>query len=327
MLKDIVKAGLPVGEFSHAILTHPHAFFTGMQGPDLFLFYPPAAIGRKKLSSLLHTKKIPTLLGELFDTADGIKDDFPLLPHHPPFSLAGAVPIYSNTNPYRKDDHSIDGRLCALAYACGFLGHYLLDSHTHAFIYARTGVEPSARSFAVHNALESDLSRLTVERSLEIPLACLPRPSAYHLSPVERRALSLLLSQTICRVYSIHLSPASVGRAFHAVHLATGILYDPHGCKARIAKIIERPFCAPYLSPLFLGESRYYPDPANLRHQKWSDPYTGKVSHDSFFELYDRALMRYLPLLRRLESLSNGSQRRMVFEKLCRRDFHGEPIQ
>ena len=296
MLSDLSKARMPMGPWSRAILAYPHAFFTGMQGPDLFFFYPPSAISPKRLSSLLHTQKVPALLSTLFDCARSI----PML-----------VP---------------DSRSCALSYACGFLGHYLLDSHTHAFIYAHSGIQLTAKSFCLHNALEADLSTIAVRRSLGMEIGQLPRPTSYRLASRERHTLSRLLADTIGAVYAIDLSPSSIGRAFRSVDLATGLLYDPDCRKASRAKRIERLWGRPYLSPLFLGESHYYPDPANLSHRLWIDPYTGRRSHADFWELYDSALGRFLPIIQRLESLTAPSSRRLVLEKLCRRDFHGKPI-
>lgn len=282
------------GYLCDAIEAHPHAFFTGMQGPDLFLFYLPAALRKRRLSTVLHTEETAKLLCRLFARA-----------------------------------HTFTGedRRRALAYVCGFLGHYLLDSHSHAFVYARSGVGYSLNSFCTHNALESDLNRLIVQRSLGVPLRTLPRPRSYSLTTAERQILSTLLSSALRDVYRIDASPAMIARAFGSVHLFTGILYDSTGRKAKIAKIAEAPIGRPLFSPLFLGESRYFADPANQKHQSWEDPFTGRISHDSFFDLYDRALSRFVPLIRRLEApeFRAPRTRRMLFEKLCRRDFHGEP--
>ena len=296
MLSELSKARMPMGPWSRAILAYPHAYWIGMQGPDLFLFYPPAALGAKGLGTLLHTQRTPDFLCALFTIADSMEEA------------------------EEKD------RLCALSYACGFLGHYLLDSRTHAFIYARAGVKRSLQSFCIHNALEADLSRIIVERSLGLSPGNLPDPAAYRLSPAEQQTLSCLLARAISCVYQLSVSPSSIRRAFRATHTSMGILYDSTGRKGSFAHFLEAPFKHPYLSPLFLGESAYYSDPANLAHRLWHDPYTGRSSHADFLELYDHALDIYLPLLHRLELLPSPRKRRIVLEKLCRLDFHGEPI-
>lgn len=289
------SADRKIGCLTDAILAHPHAFYTGMQGPDLFLFYLPAAFYRRRLSKVLHTEETAKLLCRLF----------------------------AHAHKFRGED-----RRRALAYVSGFLGHYLLDSHTHAFVYARAGIGQSADSFYKHNALEADLNRLAVRRSLNCRLADLPRPRSYKLCSGEQRILSQLLSGALQEVYRIRCSPEKVYRALWSVNFCTQLLYDPSGNKAKFAQIIERPLGDRYLSPLFLGESHFYADPANLLHRAWRDPYTGRMSHASFFQLYDRALDRFVPAIRRLESpdLQSCFARRTFFEKLCRRDFHGEPI-
>ena len=57
LLTHLRKSGIPVGDLTNAILANPHAFYTGMQGPDLFFFYPPTAVGKIHLSTLLHTRR------------------------------------------------------------------------------------------------------------------------------------------------------------------------------------------------------------------------------------------------------------------------------
>ena len=294
LLTHLHESGMPVGGSASAILHCPHPFYTGMQGPDLFFFYPPTALGRIRLSSLLHTKRTASLLCSLLEIAHSF----------PP-----------------------EDRPCALSYAWGFLGHYLLDSATHPFVYAHAGTHRSAKNLCAHNALESDLDGWSVRRSLGVSICHLPRPNSYQLTKKERRILSSLFSQTVGEVWGLSLSPALVGRAFRSMEIATGLLYDAQGRKATLARFLERPLGHPYFSPLFLGESRYFADPANLAHRKWIDPYTGKASRADFFRLYDGALYRFLPLLRRLESPDlPPSARRLILERLCRRDFHGEPI-
>ena len=294
LLTHLSQSGMPVGDLAHAILSNPHAFYTGMQGPDLFFFYPPTAVGKIHLSTLLHTHRTADLLWTMLETATAFPES---------------------------------DRPSALSYACGFLGHYLLDTAAHPFVYAHAGTQRSVRSLCAHNALESDLDGWIARRSFGVSIRHLPRPQSYQLTKKERRILSSLFSQTVEKVWAIDLAPALVGRAFVSMEIATRILYDAKGKKATLARCLERPFNCPLISPLFLGESRYFADPANVCRRPWRDPYTGKLSHATFFALYDGALMRFLPLLGRLESSDlSPAARRLALERLCQRDFHGEPI-
>ncbi|MGM9648245.1 MAG: hypothetical protein ACI3YH_08955 [Eubacteriales bacterium] len=285
----------PSGELAAAVAAHPRIFCTGMQGPDPFLFYLPAAFRKRRISTVLHTEETVKLLCRLFTRA---------------YAFDGAE------------------RQIALSYIAGFLGHYLLDSHTHAFIYARAGAKRSAESFCIHNALEADLNRLAVRRSFGKELRTMPRPRVYELSPTERRVLCLLYSDVLERVYKLPCSPAMVARALWSVRQCYRVLYDPKGQKAVLLRRVELLAGRNYLSPLFLGESRYLEDPANLRRQIWTDPFTGQTSRATFFDLYDHALEEYAPLLARLDSPeeSRPQARRALFSEVCRRDFHGEPL-
>lgn len=283
------------GALTRAIAAHPHAFCAGMQGPDPFLFYLPAAFRKRRLSSVMHTEQTARLLCRLLTHA-----------------------------------HSMQGRdrSIALSYVAGFLGHYLLDSHTHPFVYARAGIEHSRDSFCIHNALEADLNALAVRRSFGKPLREMSRPCAYELTAAQRKVLRTLYSDLLERVYHIDCSPAKVERALWSVQKCYRVLYDPQGRKALVVRSAEKLAGHAYLSPLFLGESHYFKDPANLQRCVWVDPFTKKASRADFFELYDRALEQYVPLIAMLESSDATSPRvrRAILNRLCKRDFHGEPI-
>lgn len=283
------------GTLTAAVAAHPHAYCLGMQGPDPFLFYLPAAFRKRRLSSVMHTEQTAKLLCRLF----------------------------ARTSTFEGEERQI-----ALSYAAGFLGHYLLDSHTHAFVYARAGIVRSADSFCIHNALEADLNALAVRRSFGKRLCEMPRPRVYELAPAERRVLCALYSDLLEQVYHIRCSPAKVARALWSVRRCYRALYDPRGRKAAILGKAEGVLGRAYLSPLFLGESHFFDDPANLERRIWVDPFTKKPSRATFFDLYDRALERYVPLIERLESsdASTAWARRAIFREICKRDFHGEPI-
>lgn len=285
------KDMLPHSELSEAIACHPHAYYSGMQGPDMFLFYLPAVLRKKRLSTELHTNRPAKLLTCLWRQAKKTKGD---------------------------------DRKIALAYAAGFLGHYCLDSETHPFVYAFAGIERTTESFCIHNALEADLNRLAVERTFGIAPNALPFPDVYHLPNADRACIARMLSRAIRCVYKLNCTPATVARALGAVRLWCYLLRDKTGRKAKLFRAIEAPLRLPYLSPFFLGISHYYEDSANFAHRPWQDPYTGKLSHTDFFALYDSAKEKYSNAIAILQTLPVGDIAACLRE-LCERDFHGEP--
>lgn len=282
------------GELIRAIADYPHIFCTGTQGPDPFLFYLPVYWTGEKLSSILHTQKTPQLLCRLLTCAYGMEGK---------------------------------RRPIALSYAAGFLAHYLLDSHTHAFVYALTGTD-GPDSFCQHNALETDLNRLVVYRSMGKQIADLPRPRGYELSSVEESVLCTLYSDLFRTVYQIDCSPAKVARALWSARQCYRLFYDPHAKKATLLSKAEKLIGRAYLSPIFLGERHYFEDSANQKRTAWINPFTGYSSNEDFFTLYDRALEKYAPLIRALDALPvhSPSARKAVLSPYCLYDFHGRPL-
>lgn len=286
------RSRLPSGELAEAVKCHPHAYHTGMQGPDMFLFYLPTALRKKRISTELHTHSPEKLLTCLWKQAANAKGS----------------------------DRSI-----ALAYAVGFLGHYCLDSETHPFVYAHAGIERSARCHTAHNALEADLNALSVRRAFGKLPTELPFPDVYHLPKAEEAVIARQLSRAIGAVYGLSCSPATVSRALRAVRISCHLLCDRSGKKADFVRILEKPIGLPYLSPLFLGVSHYCADAANFAHRKWKDPYTGAVSDSDFFSLYDDARKHFEDALHCL-AIRSPKDYPAFFRSICSRDFHGEPI-
>lgn len=285
------KSVPPSSEIVEAIACHPHAFHVGMQGPDMFLFYPPTALRKQRLSTLLHEGSPVRLLTCLWRQAMSAK---------------------------------ADDRPIALAYAAGFLGHYCLDSETHPFVYAFSGIERSAQCYTAHNAIEADLNRLIIERVLGKALDELALPDVYRLPPEERRVVARMLSRVVECAYGLECSPHTVSHALSSVRFCAHLLADRTGRKAKFTRILEAPLRLPYLSPLFLGMSHFYPDAANLAHKPWRDPYTGTLSNADFFALYDAAKRRFAHALSLLPCIFPSAYS-AFFKQFCRRDFHGAP--
>lgn len=284
------------GELINAVAAQPHLFCSGTQGPDPFLFYLPVYLGGDKLPTILHTQKTPQLLCALLRRA---------------YQMRG------------------ERRTMALSYAAGFLAHYALDSHAHAFVYSKTGVDNGADSFCNHNALESDLNRLAIRRSFGKSACEMPPPRGYELSAEERTVVSALYSYLLTHLYGLSCSPAEVNRALLSARTCYRILYDPTSRKGGLTRRVEEHLRRPYLSPIFLGESHYYKDPANMAHRPWKNPFTGEVSTADFFSLYDLALEHYIPLICALDAIGSAKPQEIerILYAFAATDFKGDPIQ
>ena len=283
------------GELISAIAARPHLFCSGTQGPDPFLFYLPVYLGGDKLPTILHTQKTPQLLSALLSLAYQMKGE---------------------------------RRVMALSYAAGFLAHYALDSHTHAFVYSKTGVDGGADSFCNHNALESDLNRLAIRRSFHKTAREMPPPRGYELSTEERSVVSTLYAHLLTGLYGLDCTAKEVNHAILSARTCYRILYDPTSRKGKLTRRIEGLLSRPYLSPIFLGESHYYDDPANEAHLPWENPFTGERSTADFFSLYDLALEHYIPLICALDAMgaADPTQTKRILYAFATTDFKGEPI-
>lgn len=284
------------GELISAIAAQPHLFCSGTQGPDPFLFYLPVYLGKDKLPTILHTQKTPQLLSSMLRRAYQMKGE---------------------------------QRIMALSYTAGFLAHYALDSHAHAYVYSKTGADGGADSFCNHNALESDLNGLSIRRSFHRTAREMPPPRGYELSASERSVVSSLYAYLLRNLYGLDCTEKEVRHAILSARTCYRILYDPTSRKGKLTRRIEAHLARPYLSPIFLGESHYYDDPANLSHSPWKNPFTGEVSTADFFSLYDLALEHYIPLICALDAMgaADPMQTKAILQTFATTDFKGEPIQ
>ena len=85
----------------------PHAFCMGLQGPDIFFYYLPSYLRSSgNIGQLAHHKNTGVFLIQLLKS----KDMF-----------------------LKETEQQI-----AISYICGFLGHYVLDTTCHPYIFAKS---------------------------------------------------------------------------------------------------------------------------------------------------------------------------------------------
>ena len=112
------------------------AYALGLQGPDLFFFYLPSyALYKSNLGSIAHTQETGAFFLGLIESCCRITD---------------------------STDRSI-----AEAYLTGFLGHYLLDTACHPYVYAATHYSgPKKDYFWRHAYLETDIDTALLDLKL-----------------------------------------------------------------------------------------------------------------------------------------------------------------
>ncbi|GFI26603.1 hypothetical protein IMSAGC012_01724 [Lachnospiraceae bacterium] len=262
-------------EQKRAIQKYNSVFALGLQGPDIF-FYDviSAVLAKKNPGSTAHTADTRRFLRQLLDSPRIFPD--------------------------KKD------RRIAQVYISGFIGHYLLDTVCHPYVYAMTHYGRHPKGYiGQHIRLETDIDTTLLQMFLH------RQPSEFHqnetiaVSKEQREIISALLYYSFSRTYpGLGITRHGILQAIHAMQLGTKLLYDPTGRKKiwirRIESIVPG---YPLLSPLVPNDKLiFHKDPCNLRHKSWRNPWDARlISSESFPELFEKARRKYCRMLKELE--------------------------
>lgn len=260
-----------------AAQAQPDAFRMGLQGPDLMSYNVFLLVkkGNGNLGGLMHQKRTRQFLMSAQQAASAGGQDQPV----------------------------------RFAYLCGFFCHYVCDSICHPFVYARTGYDPAragARYYGRHCALEGAIDDLYARRDLRLPAAQIDQSRIFAPPQPVQKQIAAYLAQVFDDVYGDlfgrRVSPALFERTMQMAARELRLLRDPDGKKQRAVAFLERIAPGyPLLSVKFVtGRPCAMDDPLNTRHSLWRNPFTGAPSHQSFDDLFDRAValaVSLLPLL------------------------------
>lgn len=188
------------------------------------------------------------------------------------------------------------------AFVLGLLSHYVLDRNAHPFVYEQQfgiiDADPSLEDAAsgVHAVLESDLDVAMLQLKRD-GATCADFPPAGELVTTERidRVAGVLMSYVAERVYGLDVPSGEYGGAVADMQLAYRLI-EPAGSPktAAIAAIEDALHDYSLLGSLAHRVTDDMPArTANLGHLAWKNPFTGEESHESFPEVFDRALDDY----------------------------------
>ncbi len=269
---------------------HYGAFGLGLQGPDIFFYYLPSyVLHRHNIGSAAHTQATNAFF-------------FGLLLGYERLSAP-------------------EDRAIAEAYLTGFLGHYVLDTTCHPFIYARTHYTGRAKDyFARHAYLETDIDCALLHRKLRLSPSGFPAWRTIALTRRQTRVITRLLHSAFrYALPQIHVTRLTIRLGIRSIRLGTRILHDPTGQKKVLFRLTERIFLGyPVFSPLIPSDDLFFhTDPFNLRHALWTNPWDdARTSRESFFDLYEKALSRYLTQLASLRTLLHTQEKSLHEQRL-----------
>lgn len=272
------------------------AYALGLQGPDLFFYYLPSyALHSHNLGALAHTSETQAFFLGLIRSCQSLTD---------------------------AADRDI-----AEAYLAGFLGHYLLDTTCHPYIYAMTDYHGKGEKayFSRHAYLETDIDTALLDEKLR------KMPCEFHaadtiaLSFRQKKVIAHLLYDAYRYAFpTMPLRRITMWAGIISIQIGMRVLHDDSGQKKVLFRFLEKHFLGyPLFSPLIPSDTLIFrTDPLNLRHAVWANPWDpSHTSTRSFPELYDDACARYLVRLPKLHELlcadvTDDRRRKLVIDFL-----------
>lgn len=255
------------------------AYALGLQGPDIFFYYLPSyPLHGYNVGALAHTQETRAFFLGL---------------------LLGCKKLSAASD-----------RNIAEAYVTGFLGHYILDTICHPYVYAMTHYAGKAKDyFSRHAYLETDIDTALLDLKLNRRPVNFRAADTISLTHHQKKIIADLLYGAFHYAFPERkISKRTMYYGIFSIQLGMRILYDPSGQKKVFFRLVEKCFLGyPLFSPLIPSDTLFFrTDPFNLRHAPWHNPWDdSRTSTESFFDLYNRAKDRYLVQMKKLNQLLN----------------------
>lgn len=254
------------------IANHKSVYTYGLQGPDfLFYFLPSYILHSGNLGSIMHERRTGEFLQHLLKARNSFQ---------------------------HEDEQSI-----AEAYILGFLGHYILDSVAHPYIYDRSGYvfkrdqSYYSRHIELETEIDSDLLAYYKHRK--------PSQFAQHrlltLRPKEKQVISALLSEALQKTYPrAFLQKPVINSALWFMRIGTRLFHDKYRVKKPVVRKVEDFFFHYYPISFMIPTDKPsdFIDPTNVLHDSWKNPWAPEMkSTENFYEVFERAQKEYLILV------------------------------
>ena len=191
-----------------------------------------------------------------------------------------------------------------LAALYGHLAHYVLDSNCHPYIFYKTGVYDKKYPKTIkyngqHTKMEMQIDAFLYEERNNKPF----KNFKIHQDLIPTGKFDKSLLNTLNNVYKQTFNLKNGGKKYqnscHKMYLAYKYLIeDKTGFKKLIYKTFDK------LTPKKYGCYEYYnahittidQNIFNENHKTWLNPWTSKKSSQSFFELYNQAIIECLKI-------------------------------
>lgn len=263
--------------FKQNLYDNRAVYALGQQGPDIFFYYLPAYILHgHNLGHMAHAKNTNQFFSALIESRFLLKN-------------------------------TMDKQI-ADAYLAGFLGHYILDTTCHPFIYGRTHFTGRTKDyFSRHAYLETEIDNALLHLKLHQTRTRFHAENTIRLTFRQKKTVARMLRYAYRHTYhGLFVSSFTIFMAIFSTRLGFKILYDATGQKKVLFRFAEKIFLGyPVFSPLIANDSILFrTDAFNIQHKKWTNPWDLSISsRDSFFDLYQKSEQLYFRRLKELTAL------------------------
>lgn len=293
----------------HIISRNKGAYGLGLQGPDFFLYYLPSYyIHGTNLGSYMHQHKTGLFLSNLLKARNSFLE---------------------------KRDRQI-----AEAYIFGFLGHYILDTNCHPYIYGKTCyTAPSPEYTSAHLELETAIDKEMLWHYRHCKPSRFQQSKTISLDPRSWRVIASLLNEALFYTYpDFTCTYTMIKCALVSMRIGVAALYDPKGRKKPLAYSVEKRLLHyPLASNLIPGDSIHpVEDCLNLHKKTWNHPWDdSQSSNQTFFDLFEEAQKEYLTVIgltaQLFQEKSSSYERNRynrLFKLLGNKNYHsGLPVE
>ena len=260
---------LSQNEIKRAIKDNITVYNLGLQGPDIFFYYPAARfISKKNLGSIMHN----SLTGKYIGTM-----------------IAYIVKMQDTRE-----------RNIAIAYLAGYLGHYSMDVVCHPYIYYKTDYESHNKFYhSRHVALETDIDYLLVKEYMKKNISRIHYGKIIRMTDEQCSVIAEMLVYA-CKVTYQDIRFDKRQAVFVIKNMARfiNIINDKTGYRKMIVRYLSKiiKFFQKF-NQIFINDEYQliYEDPLNLQRLKWYNPWDNAMiqKNDSFYDLMESASVFY----------------------------------
>ncbi|HYE82912.1 MAG TPA: zinc dependent phospholipase C family protein [Clostridia bacterium] len=200
------------------------------------------------------------------------------------------------------------------AYMCGYLCHYVLDCHTHPYIFYKTGFVRKDEAYNAkytyyHRSFETALDVLMLKREFDKKPSQFNASKQIKISAQAAAVIGGMYSEVLDIVYSADISSRQVCQAISDMSAINAALQDKTGLKRRLIGALESflgkpPMFSSMILPLEIEDGLDY---LNTSHSVWYLPWDDKTPMtSSFTECFDAAAIESKKTAAAILSCING---------------------